>query len=122
MTFTSPVAISANTVYVASYHSNTGVSLDNGYFTSQGADNGWLHALRSNSGNGVNGVYTFGNGTVFPSNGNADTNYWVDVAFSASELPRVASPAFNPPAGTYTGPITLSTTTAGASIRYTTDG
>src|ERR1700726_3464672 len=36
----------------------------------------------------------------------------------------VATPAFNPPAGTYSAAqtVTLSTTTAGASIRYTTDG
>src|SRR5260370_41019496 len=38
--------------------------------------------------------------------------------------PKVAAPAFNPPAGSYTSAqtVTLSTTTAGASIRYTTDG
>ena len=36
----------------------------------------------------------------------------------------VAPPAFNPPAGTYTAAqtVTISSTTAGASIRYTTDG
>ena len=82
MTFATPVTITANTVYVASYHSNVGVSLDNGYFTSQGVDNARLHALKFNSGNGANGVYAFGSGTVFPSNGNVDTNYWVDVVFT----------------------------------------
>src|SRR5205814_3495172 len=122
MTFASPVTITAGTVYVASYHTNVGVSLDNGYFTSQGVDNAPLHALKSNSGNGVNGVYAFGAGTVFPFNGNVDTNYWVDVVFSTSGLPVVAAPTFSPPAGTYTQPVTISTTTAGASIRYTTDG
>ena len=36
----------------------------------------------------------------------------------------VATPTFNPPAGTYSGTqsVTISTTTAGASIRYTTNG
>jgi hypothetical protein len=36
----------------------------------------------------------------------------------------VATPTFNPPAGTYTGTqlVTIGTTTSGASIRYTTDG
>jgi hypothetical protein len=36
----------------------------------------------------------------------------------------VAAPIFNPPAGTYGPPqsVTISTTTSGASIRYTTDG
>jgi hypothetical protein len=39
-------------------------------------------------------------------------------------LPVVATPTFSPSAGTYTGTqsVTISTTTSGASIRYTTDG
>ena len=38
-------------------------------------------------------------------------------------LPQVATPTFSPGAGTYTiGQVTISTTTPGASIRYTTDG
>jgi hypothetical protein len=38
--------------------------------------------------------------------------------------PQVSAPIFNPPAGTYTSAqtVTISTTTSGASIRYTTDG
>ena len=35
---------------------------------------------------------------------------------------QVANPAFNPPGGAYTSPVAISTTTAGATIRYTTDG
>ena len=37
---------------------------------------------------------------------------------------QVVTPSFNPPAGTYGSPqfVTINTTTAGASIRYTTDG
>jgi AraC-like DNA-binding protein len=35
---------------------------------------------------------------------------------------QVAAPAFNPPAGAYTQPIAISTTTPNATIRYTTDG
>ena len=39
-------------------------------------------------------------------------------------VPSVAAPAFNPPAGTYSSAqlVTISTATAGAAIRYTTDG
>jgi len=42
----------------------------------------------------------------------------------ALSSPPVAGPVFNPPGGVYTAvqTVTLSTTTAGASIRYTTDG
>jgi hypothetical protein len=35
---------------------------------------------------------------------------------------QVATPTFTPAAGTYTGPVSISTTTPGAAIRYTTDG
>jgi hypothetical protein len=34
---------------------------------------------------------------------------------------QVAAPTFSPTAGTYTGPVSLSTATGGATIRYTTD-
>ena len=79
--FANPVPISANTVYVASYHCDNGhYSADDNYFTS-GVDNPPLHAL-ANGVSGPNGVYTYGAGSVFPINGfNAD-NYWVDVVFA----------------------------------------
>ena len=43
---------------------------------------------------------------------------------SANYTIQVATPTFNPPAGSYGSAqsVTISTTTAGASIRYTTDG
>ena len=43
---------------------------------------------------------------------------------SASYTIQVAAPTFEPPAGAYSSAqsVTISTTTAGASIRYTTDG
>ncbi len=44
--FATPVAINANTTYVASYHTTVGhYSLNANYFASGGADNGPLHAL-----------------------------------------------------------------------------
>src|SRR5208337_4709334 len=50
--FTSPVAVTANTVYIASYHADAGhYALDGGYFASAGFDNPPLHALQ----NGVSG-------------------------------------------------------------------
>lgn len=43
---------------------------------------------------------------------------------TATGVPVVSAPTFNPPAGTYTSArsVAISTTTAGAAIRYTTDG
>ena len=58
--FTTPVAITANTVYVASYHVNNGhYSADVNYFTNNGMDSPPLHALASGV-SGLNGVYAYG--------------------------------------------------------------
>ena len=47
-----------------------------------------------------------------------------DVAVVGAVYYPVATPTFSPPAGTYSGSqsVTISTTTAGSAIRYTTDG
>ena len=81
--FALPVPISANTVYVASYHCNNGhYSADDNYFLNSGVDNPPLHAL-ANGVSGPDGVYAYGSGSIFPNQGfNAD-NYWVDIAFTS---------------------------------------
>ena len=79
--FSTPVAIAANTVYVASYHTNTGhYSFDNNYFATKGVDNAPLHAL-ANGVSGANSVYAYGTTSTFPSQSYLSTNYWVDVVF-----------------------------------------
>lgn len=56
--FSTPVAVTANTTYVASYHTNTGhYSVDENYF-SAGTDKAPLHALPNGS-SGGNGVYRY---------------------------------------------------------------
>jgi PKD repeat protein len=79
--FSTPIAVSANTVYVVSYHTKTGrYSADTGYFATTGIDKAPLHAL-SNAVTGGNGVYTYGSTPTFPRNTYRATNYWVDVLF-----------------------------------------
>jgi hypothetical protein len=59
-TFTSPVAITANTVYVASYHTDAGnYSMNQPYFTT-GHYNAPLYALGNSEVAGGNGVYQYG--------------------------------------------------------------
>jgi hypothetical protein len=78
--FASPVAITANTVYVVSYHTDIGrYAYTAAYFAATGVDNGPLHALR-NGVSGGNGVYRYG-GRVFPTSTYNSNNYWVDVVF-----------------------------------------
>jgi len=78
--FSSPVAISANTTYVASYHSSKEVALDYNYFTWHGTDNPPLHALQSGV-DGSNGVYVYGSGGKYPINTANGYNFWVDIVF-----------------------------------------
>ena len=91
--FATPVAINANTVYVASYHSNKGYAWDQNYFTTA-YSNGPLHALAN--GTSPNGVYRYGTGSGFPTNSYLKTNYWVDVVFQPSTGAGAAAPAAAP--------------------------
>ena len=84
--FDTPVAITSNTVYVASYHANDGhYSADDNYFLGKGVDNPPLHAL-TNSAATPNGVYAYGSGSVFPNQTWNAANYWVDVVFQAGPI------------------------------------
>jgi hypothetical protein len=65
--FSSPVSITANTVYVVSYHANNGhYSADLNYFATTGVDSPPLHAL-ANGVSGGNGVYAYGTTSLFPN-------------------------------------------------------
>jgi hypothetical protein len=92
VSFSPAVAISANTTYVASYHTNTGnYAVDDSYFTSTGVDRAPLHALA----NGVdpNGVFVYGPTSTFPNQTYNAGNYWVDVVFSTTVPPTPTTAA-----------------------------
>ena len=114
VTFSNPVAITANTVYVASYHTAVGhYSIDNYYFAANGFDNAPLHALGTTPGNS-NGVYAYGPSSLFPTF-SVGTNYWVDVVFTIT----------GPPAPTLStvsvGPV-AQTIVTGATLQFTATG
>lgn len=77
-----PVPISANTLYVASYHTSNGLFARDPSGLASAVTSGNLTAPASASVGG-NGVYAYGGGG-FPSNSYKDTNYWVDVRFVPS--------------------------------------
>ena len=84
VTFASPVAVTANTTYVASYHTNVGrYAKDANYFATTGVDSSPLHALKSGV-DGGNGVFKYGAKPVFPNATSNATNYWVDVVYSGN--------------------------------------
>jgi hypothetical protein len=100
VTFPTPVAIAAQTDYVASYYTPSGhYSVTRNYFTSAGADAPPLHALPSAT--SLNGVYRYGS-SGFPATSYLDTNYWVDVVFnmtSGSDTTPPTVTAVSPAAG-----------------------
>lgn len=90
--FTNPVAIDANTTYVASYFAPNGqYSVDVNYFASGGVFNNPLTALAEGV-DGSNGVYSYNPISAFPDQTFNSSNYWVDVVFETSVGPDVTPP------------------------------
>lgn len=84
-TFPTPVAIFANTTYVASYHApNGGYAADAGYFTQP--DDVWpLHGS-----SGSNGVFAYAGSSMFPNQTFNATNYYVDVIYNNNNANTLA--------------------------------
>lgn len=79
--FSSPVAISADTTYVASYHTAAGFySITDSFFDDGSVDNTPLHALQDGV-DGANGLFRYSLTPAFPDSSFNTTNYWVDVLF-----------------------------------------
>jgi hypothetical protein len=79
--FDTAVAISANTIYIASYHSPTGYyTLTPSYFN-VAHTNGPLTAIAFSDTAGPNGVFEYSTTSVFPTRNFGPDNYWVDVVF-----------------------------------------
>ena len=90
--FASPVAVTANTVYVVSYFAPNGrYAGDNNYFANSGVDNGVVHLLQ-NGVSGGNGVYAYGSASTFPTLSYLATNYWVDIVFNTTALTDTTPP------------------------------
>ena len=120
--FATPVAIAANTVYVASYYTASGYAYTVPYFTSQ-IYHPPLTALADGDGGG-NGVYQYGAGG-FPTSTYSAANYWVDVVFdstaASSSGPTLTSlsPSSAPAGGAgFTLTVTGSNFVSGASVRW----
>jgi hypothetical protein len=102
VSFGTPVAITPNTTYVASFFAPAAhYSADSNYFAAAGFDNAPLHALQTGI-DGANGVYNYGTSSTFPTSTFQATNYWVDVVF-------VPSSSTTPPTITSVTPVNGST-------------
>jgi hypothetical protein len=120
--FSSPVAITANTVYVASYHTSVGhYSADENYFATTGVDRPPLHALADGV-SGANGVYAYGSSGSFPNQTWRSANYWVDVVFSTGTGSDTISPtvtAFSVPASSTSLTIPINSFTVSDNVGVT---
>jgi hypothetical protein len=77
LTFTTPVSVTAGSVYTASYFDPQGhYSVSSNYFTAD-VVNGPLTAPSTG-----NGVYVYGSGGVAPTSSFGASNYWVDVSMT----------------------------------------
>ena len=78
--FSTPVAITAGDIYVASYHApDGGYSYEKNYLQNSYV-NGPLTAPASGS-SGGNGVYTYNAGPLFPASSGRGANYWVTPVY-----------------------------------------
>src|SRR5262249_50549936 len=90
VTFANAVAITANTMYVASYFAPNGHCSGDLNNLTNGVDRAPLHALSDAAASG-NGVYMYSGTSAFPTNTWQASNYWVDVVFTTS-APPTATP------------------------------
>jgi Domain of unknown function (DUF4082)/Abnormal spindle-like microcephaly-assoc'd, ASPM-SPD-2-Hydin len=96
--FSSPIPVSANTTYIASYFAPSGhYSVTDNFFTKAGIDSAPLHEL-ANGVDGPDGVYKYGSSSGFPTSTYESDNYWVDIVYTpqktAATTPQLsASPS-----------------------------
>jgi hypothetical protein len=84
--FSSPVAITAGTTYVASYFTSTGYPAYTAQGLASAVVNGPLTALAGG------GVYAYGSANTFPTSTFNNNNYWVDVVYSSSAATAPGAP------------------------------
>ncbi|MGP0063104.1 MAG: DUF4082 domain-containing protein [Isosphaeraceae bacterium] len=110
LSFSSPVTIQPDTVYIVSFSTGGGpFGISTNFFTRGGVANGPLTAL-ANGVDGGDGVYQTRDG-AFPELSGAGMNFWVDVAFapSSSTSARAGSPSVSSP-GMAVGPAGIALT------------
>lgn len=97
--FSNAVAITANTVYVASYFAPNGhYSATGEFFASTGLNNPPIHLLASGV-SGPNGVYGYSIHSAFPTSSFNASNYWVDMVYlPAGSMPGAPSALIATPA------------------------
>ncbi|MFF4842965.1 DUF4082 domain-containing protein [Streptomyces collinus] len=82
LTFATPVAVTAGTPYVVSYHAPNGhYAVDGGYFA--GAHQSYPLTATADTTAHHNGLYRYGADPAFPNGSYGSANYWVGPVFTA---------------------------------------
>ncbi len=119
--FSTPVAISANTTYVAGYFAPKGHYSDTSSGLTAAISSPPLTALANSV--SPNGVYSYSTTSTFPTNSYRATNYWVDVEFEPEALTAPGQPTnVTATAGPGSGAVTVTwsaPTGGGAPAKYT---
>ena len=103
-TFSAPIAVSANTTYVASYFTPSRYVVNSGYFSSAATTRGPLTALQNGT-DGGNGLYRYtSTASTFPNLSFGSENYWVDVVFQEDSTDTTRADAQQPGAEPRTRP------------------
>ncbi|WP_043672155.1 DUF4082 domain-containing protein [Streptomyces xylophagus] len=84
LTFGTPVAITADTSYVVSYHAPNGnYAVDGGYFAA--AHQSYPLTATADTTSSHNGLYRYGSDVAFPNGSYGSANYWVGPVFTADD-------------------------------------
>ena len=109
VTLPAPVAITAGTSYVVSYHSSAGYYSNTANFFNNALVNGPLTAPADASG-ANNGLYLYSASPAFPNQNYSATSYFVDVVFNTA-----AAGDLTPPTVVSTSPASNATSVATSS-------
>ncbi|MFD4871804.1 DUF4082 domain-containing protein [Streptomyces sp. NPDC058420] len=84
LTFATPVAVTADTSYVVSYHAPNGnYAVDGGYFAA--AHQSYPLTATADTTTAHNGLYRYGSDVAFPNGSYGSANYWVGPIFTADD-------------------------------------
>ena len=113
VTFATPVSVTANTTYVASYFSPAGAYTAASNGLASQIDNGPLHTVPNST--STNGVYAYGATSTFPSSSYNAANYFVDVLY-ALPLPGQVTNVTASAAGTASANVSWSAPSSGGPV------
>jgi Domain of unknown function (DUF4082)/Bacterial Ig domain/Fibronectin type III domain/Lysyl oxidase len=115
VSFSAPVAITANTTYVAGYFAPKGHYSDTSSGLASAVSSPPLTALANSV--SPNGVYTYSGTSTFPTSSYKATNYWMDIDFEPEPVTAPGQPTnVSAAAGPGSATVTWSAPSSGGAV------